>query len=194
MQFTPKFFRGLARDLAIVAAITLAPIGASAVPLTVTAQNSTNVFGTNGHSRATILETSIRPRGVGVQAGGFAVQADLNGTGVEAFTAWRVDIATRLRLPSTYTPTTSPFASGPISATTMANIERLFETGFKTLDLTRNKQSAGFQLALWEVLYETSGTFNASVGNFRASKSTRAINKANLLLAGMSGPVTQNSA
>lgn len=179
------------RCLTLVAGIGLAPLSASAVTLTVSAAG-TGAFGTNGHSSATIVETTLRPRGLDVQAGGFAVQGNLQGTGVEQFTAWCLDIATRLRLPSTYTTTTTPFSSGRLSALQLSTIERLFETGLKTLTLGSNAQSAGFQLALWEMLYENSGSFNLGSGNFSASSSTRAITKANRLLAGMSGPITQN--
>ena len=165
---------------------------ASAATLTLSAQNGSTVFGTNGSAGATILETTIRPAGLRVSAGGFAVKGDLNGNGVENFTAWCVDIATRLRLPSNYTTTTSPFTTGLFSATTLSNIERLFETGLSTLNLANNAQSAGFQLALWEVLYEKSGTFNLGVGNFKVSYSAAAIAAGQALLNGMSGPITRN--
>lgn len=179
--------RLLASALALATGLALP---ASAVTLTITTQ-TTSVFGGNGNSSATLYGATLPLRGLGVRAGGFAVKGDLHGTGIENFTAWCLDIATRLRLPSTYTTTDTPFASGLISATTMANIERLFETGFKTLDLSRSSQSAGFQLALWEVMYETSGTFGLGAGAFRAANSSAAITRANALLTGMIGPVTQ---
>lgn len=187
-----QFSTGFLRSLTLAAGIALVPMSASAVTLTISAQSSSSVFGSNGHSSATIVETTIRPTGVGTKAGGFAVQGNLHGTGVEQFTAWCLDIATSLKLPSTYTTTTTPFGLARLSLLQISNIERLFETGLKTLALNQNSQSAGFQLALWEVLYEKSGTFNMANGNFSASSSAAAIEKANLLLAGMSGPITQN--
>ena len=164
---------------------------ASATTLTVSAQSGW-IFGGNGYAPATITETTLRPNGLRVYAGGFAVQGDLQGTGSpQDFTAWCVDIATYLRLPSQYTTTAAPFASGPLSFATITNIERLFETGFKTLDLTNGDQSGGFQLALWEVLYETSGHFDLNAGNFTATNST-ALFTGQTLLTGMSGHINQN--
>ena len=185
----PLRLLGSALATALVLATGLA-LPASAVTLTITTQ-TTSVFGSNGNSNVTLHGPMLPWRGQGASAGGFALQGDLHGTGVENFTAWCLDIATRLRLPSTYTTTDTPFAPGLIGATTLANIERLFETGFATLNMSSNSQSAGFQLALWELLYETSGSFSLSAGNFNASHSNSAIARANALLAGMTGPVTQ---
>ena len=165
---------------------------ASAATLTLSAQNNSNIFGANGHADVTIRETTIRPAGLRASAGGFAVKGNLHGTGVENFTAWSVDIATRLRRSSTYTTTTSPFSTGVLTALQISNIEKLFETGLKTLNLANNAQSAGFQLALWEVLYEKSGAFNLGKGNFKVSNSKAAIAAGKALLTGMSGPITQN--
>lgn len=177
------------RLLALALATALA-LPASAATLNLSAQGS-NIFGSNGKANATLHGSGLPSVGLGVRAGGFAVKGDLHGTGIESFTAWCLDIATRLRLPSTYTTTTTPFAPALISATTLSNIERLFETGFKTQNLSVNSNSAGFQLALWELLNETTGSFNLLSGNFSATKSSAAITRANALLAGMSGPITQ---
>jgi hypothetical protein len=109
-----------------------------------------------------------------------------------AFTAWCVDIATYLQLSSLYTITDTPFTGNVFSSTRLSNIEALFETGFSTLDLTKNAQSAGFQLALWEVLYENS-SFNLTNGNFGAtSGNASAIAVGQALLAGLGGPITQS--
>jgi len=179
------------RGVLLAASLAVVPFAASAATFTVSSQVK-SVFGTNGYSRVTITESTLRPTGLVVNAGAFAVKGDLAGTGVQNFTAWCVDIATALRLPSSYTSTNTPFSGGAIAAATVNMIDRLFDTGFKTLDLTKARDSAGFQLALWEVLYEKSGTYDMANGNFRASKSASAIQKAQLLLAGLSGPVTQN--
>lgn len=180
-------FRLLVSALALATGLALP---ASAVTLTLSAQGS-NIFGSNGSANAILQGSTLPSAGLGVRAGGFAVKGNLNGTGIENFTAWCVDIATRLRLPSTYTTTTTPFAPALFSPLTLGNIERLFETGFKTLDLTVKSQSAGFQLALWELLNETTGSFSLLSGNFSATNSSAAITRANALLAGMSGPITQ---
>lgn len=176
---------------AIVLATGLA-LPASAVTLTLSAQGS-NIFGSNGNATATLTGTGLPSGGLNVRAGGFAVRGNLTGAGVQNFTAWCLDIATRLRLPSTYTTTNTPFSPNLLSTTTRMNIERLFETGYRLLDLTRPANSAGFQLALWELVNETSGSYSLLSGNFRARNSTAAINKANALLAAMrTGPITQD--
>lgn len=124
-------------------------------------------------------------------AGGFAVKGDIHGTGLENFTAWCVDIPTSIRLPSNYEITAVLFTGAILTAARLSNIERLFETGFRMLNLASHAQSAGFQRALWEVLYENAGSFNLTSGNFKAANSFNAITVGQALLAGMSGPVTQ---
>jgi len=174
---------------ALALATSLA-LPASAVTLTVT-QSGATIFGTNGNSSATVVETALRPLGLGVLAGGFAVKGNLDGDVLntdEFFTAWCLDIATYLRLPSIYTTTTTPFSSGALTLAKISNIERLFETGYNSLVVTNNIQSAGFQLALWEVLYENSGTFDLAIGNFSVSSSA-AIAAGQALLNGMAGAI-----
>ena len=176
---------------ALALAASLALPASAAVTLTVT-QSGATIFGTNGNSSATVVETTLRPLGLGVLAGGFAVKGNLDGLGAdEFFTAWCLDIATYLRLPSIYTTTTTPFSSGALTLAKISNIERLFETGYKSLDVTDNIKSAGFQLALWEVLYENSGTFNLAIGNFSVSSSA-AIAAGQALLNGMAGAINWN--
>lgn len=172
---------------ALLFAVCLGLPASAATTLEVSQQQS-SVFGTNGYAAVTIKETSLRPSGLRVYAGGFAVQGKLNGSVLSTFTAWCVDIATYLHLPSVYTTTTAPFSGGPLSERVMANIERLFETGYKSLDLTKAADSAGFQLALWEVLYEKSTkVYSLTDGNFSASNSDAAIEKGKWLLKGISG-------
>lgn len=160
---------------------------ASAVTLTLTGPG---YFGGNGSANATI---TLGPKSQGTLAGGFAVSGDLDGdTFAENFTAFCIDIATYLKLPSNYTATDTPVFSASILAKA-GLIEQLFETGYSGLDLGNNADSAGFQLALWEVLYETSGPFNVASGLFSAtSPSAAAIAKANALLGGLGNAITQN--
>ena len=178
---------------AFVLASGLLALPAAAATLTISSQGS-NIFGSNGNSSVTITEATLRPGGIGVLAGGFAVTGNLDGVGAaENFIAWCLDISTTLRLPSTYTTTTTPFASGPLSPPRISTIERLFETGLSTLNLGNNADSAGFQLALWEVLYENSGTLSLGTGNFSANHATAAIAVANTLLGNLAlGPVTRD--
>ena len=162
---------------------------AAAATITLSKQG-TATFGSNGHASVKVSETGLGMANVNTSAYGYALKGKLNGLSVENFTAWNLDIATDLHLPSKYSTTSSPFTGSAISSATLSNIERLFETGYKTMVLTSDAQAAGFQLALWEVLYEKSGIYDLSKGNFRATHSI-AIAAGQALLAGMTGPVTQ---
>ena len=134
------------------------------------------------------------------RAGGFSLKA----TPLGDFVAWCVDIAANLSLPNPYAKTDTPFAlSGDDISSKVSTIENLFETSYSTLDLTSNVQSAGFQLALWEILYETSGSFdldgdpaNGTRGSFYQTRTggsqSAAESFANGLLAGLGGPIEQN--
>lgn len=92
----------------------------------------------------------------GASAGAFALTGDLDGNGpAENFAAFCLDIAHYLSLPGYYTITSSPFASDPLTTTQIGNVQTLFDMAFGSLTLTSNAQSAGFQLALWEIIYGT---------------------------------------
>ena len=76
-------------------------------------------------------------------------------------------------------------------------LERLFETGYSGLDLTDNTNSAGFQLAIWEIAFESGPTYDINDGNFQSnlnSSTDAATGFAKTLLAGLGGPITQNYA
>lgn len=174
----------LLRPLALAATLALAPAVAGA--FTVTYQNSQNVFGgtgsagTGGNGRAQVRIDSLTAPDVGpinVLAGGFALRGDINGDSiVENFTAFCLDIATTMKNNRTYSKTGTPFTSDPLTATQISNIGKLFNTAYGITGLlTDNAKSAGFQLALWEIIYETAPTFLLGSGNFKATNSAAAI-------------------
>ncbi len=177
--------------LALAGAASLLGNSASATTVTVYQQNAGNVFNGNGSAGVRIYDDLLSPGGLGVQAGGFAVKADLNGNpGLESFTAWCLDIVTYLSLPKAYTVTATPFTSHPLTATQKANINKLYDTAFATLNLANNAQSAGFQLALWEIAFEDTKTLDLSSGDFNASNvAARSVGQS--FLDGLNGPVTQ---
>lgn len=180
----PTSLKPILQASILAGALTLVPAIAGAFTLT----TAGNYFGTNGSAGATISDTAV-PLSEGVQAGGFAASGNLHGTGTESFTAWCLDIVTYMKQSSNYVTTTTPFQT-PMSATRMTDITKLFDTGYSTLNLTNGTDSGGFQLALWEVMNENSATYNLSTGNFTTTSS--ALGKAQALLTGMSGPVTQH--
>ena len=169
----------------------LAALGpAQAAPFPVTPQDPGSVFGTNGAATVTITETTLRPSGIGVRAGGFALSAAPLGN----FIAWCLDIGTYLRVPSNYRITDTPFAdtSGAMSAAQTGGVQRLFDTGFAGLDLGSNVDSAAFQLALWTAFYDP-GSTSLAAGAFTATAAnatgTAAIARAEELLATAADPL-----
>ena len=131
----------------------------------------------------------------GVHAGGFALRGDIDGdSAVEDFVAFCLDISTYISNGKNYEVTTSPFAVDPLTSLQIGNIQRLFNTAYRTLVLTSNTQSAGFQLALWEIIYETDSTLTLGSGNFTASYGTAAINFANTLLGNLGDTPTAHYA
>jgi hypothetical protein len=153
---------------------------------------TTSVFNGNGN---TAVRVEGGPRSVNALAGGFALSDS-----IADFVAWCLDIGNNLHIPATgtaYHQTATPFSNttGTLAAPQLDTVRALFETSYATLDLASDAQSAGFQLALWEILYETSGTFDLTAGSFRQTRSTEAANAANAaandLLAALGGPITQ---
>jgi hypothetical protein len=189
------------RPLALAATLALAPAVAGA--FTVNYQNSQNVFGgtgtagTGGNGRTPVTINSATGPDVGplsVNAGGFALTGNLHGTGVENFTAFCLDIATTIKNGKNYVATPTPFTADPLTATQVANIGKLFNTAYGISGLlTDAAKSAGFQLALWEIIYETAPTFVLGSGNFTAtnynSSSTAAINAGQGFLNGLNGAI-----
>lgn len=181
-----NIFRGA---LGVTAVLGCLAVAAPSEAITLTKQNAADTFDGGGRLSVTLKGG---PRDVSALAGGFRVT-----DGAENFIAWCLDIATNLSLPSDYNTTSTPFSAsiGAFSATVTSNIQKLFDTTYSTLDLDSNKQSGAFQLALWEILYETSGTFDLTSGTFYQSRTGTAQDHAESLangyLAGLNGPVTQ---
>ncbi len=187
-------FRTIAAPLAFAATLLLAP---AAGAFTINWDNAGNVFGTNGRATVTIDSSSNPDVTATVQAGGFALNGNLFGNGVESFTAWCLDIVTTMRNGTNYEATSTPFDLAPnariLTAGQIDSIGRLFDTAFSTLVLSDNAQSAGFQLALWEIVYEKDGNpLNLGDGRFEAwgSGAAAAIAAGQAFLNNLGGPAT----
>jgi hypothetical protein len=132
-----------------------------------------------------------------VLAGGFNVKV-----GTDQFIAWCLDILDIISLPSNYSVNNlnpfsggTPINNGPIlSPDRRADIQALFDSGYNTFlnaisSGANNSQSAGFQLALWEIVNETAGSYSLTAGNFTAANNNAdrvaANTAANSYLAGM---------
>lgn len=193
-----KGFR-LRRALGLTALAGLLLVGVTASPAaaaTVTlAKQFSNVFGGNGYAPVKIYDATYYKNGLSVYAGGFALKGDLDGNGsVESFTAFCLDIAHELHLPSAYSVTDTPFTGALLSAVQKTNILKLFDTAYSTISLSSKAQSAGFQLALWEIVNETGTSLKLDSGSFKAgyynAQSPAAIAAGQGFLDGLNGPVT----
>lgn len=160
---------------------------AFSAPVALTKNNPDSVFDGGGRTSLRIVNDGNPMVNQRVTAGGFRLN-----TGVTDIIAWCVDIAHNLSLKGLYQVTNVPFSNTfTFSETQKTNIKSLFETNYSSLDLNNNNQSAGFQLALWELIYENSGTFDVKDGSFKSTTDTDARNFANTFLGNIGGNPTQ---
>lgn len=106
----------------------------------------------------------------GVSAGGIKMKATSGSlpSGVTDFVAWCLDVGEWLRDPWDYSVTTTPFAgSYGLSATERARVQSVFDANFGSVDVGNADQSAGFQFALWNAVYDSDLTVGS--GDFRVS-------------------------
>lgn len=107
-----------------------------------------------------------------VPAGGFLMTDETVG-GMGDFVAWCLDLGAYLGSGTNeYEMTDTPFQNGGISlmASGMARVAALFNANFGDSITASARNSAAFQVALWEVAYDDdfsiySGDFQASGGN-----------------------------
>lgn len=181
-------FHSALKSFALTTALILAPLAASA--FTVTYQKA-SVFGDNGKATVSIDSGTNPDKTItNFPAGAFALKGDLFGTGVVNFNAFCLDILTYISSGNNYEVTADPFKIGPnekeLSGLQISNIGKLFNAFYSGLDLSLAQNSAGFQLALWELAYEDPATagFALGSGNFTAtSANAGAISFANTILA-----------
>lgn len=67
---------------------------------------------------------------------------------------WCLDLFGSLTNNISYETTNNPFLGHPIDGYRLNNIQALFDTNYANVDTNVKSNSAGFQLALWELLYE----------------------------------------
>lgn len=182
--------RTFLRTLTVTAALALAPLAAQA--FTVSYQNADKVFNTNGRAKAKLSSTAAPViSNLAVLAGGFALSGDLDGDGAaEHFTGWCLDILTTIKNGKDYVATSVPFnLAGDANARDLSdlqvtNIGKLFNTAYGSLARTDHAQSAAFQLALWEIVYETGDTFGLGTGTFTGTSGVaNVISTADMFLA-----------
>jgi len=100
------------------------------------------------------------------------------------FLAFCVDLAQYLSNPTVYTEAPTLF-----SGVTLTNINKLFDSalgGFGLGDvIDTSVESAGLQVALWEVVYDSTGVFDLDAGAFSVSGNAAVEAQAQAYLDGM---------
>jgi hypothetical protein len=98
-------------------------------------------------------------------AGGFLMQnTSVPSSG--SFLAWCLDVQSWLTSPATYSLVTgTAFYTGTVGATKVNALERLATAVLSSVNTIQ--ESGAFQLALWEIINESSGPYNLSSGNFK---------------------------
>jgi hypothetical protein len=178
------------RSLAVSSVLALSVGAADAV--TVNYQKPDDPFNGNGKAGVTVTSVSDPVKVVGASAGGFFLKGNIFGKGVENFVGWCLDITHYLANGGEYSPTNVPFAQDKLTNPQVTDIQRLFNTAYSGLDFKSNAQSAGFQLALWEIIYEKPETkFDLGLGNLTITGDAAAIAAGQAFLDNLGGNVTQ---
>ena len=163
-------------------ALTLMAGAAHATPISLTYQGASS--GSEAKT-VTITDAPVAYPGSGswpksVGAYGFNM-TDTSGL-LGNFLAWCLDVGSFLSTSSTaakpYVITESPFSNSV--ALDVSRIQAVFDANFKTVDATNGVQAAGFQLALWNAVYEDD--WDISDGAFRVSADSAIIDKAQAYL------------
>jgi hypothetical protein len=160
------------------------------------ATTTVNVVDVDDNSEIPVVDdNSFGPRTV--NAGGFRLN-----DGTNNLIAWCLDILDTLENNQVYTTTTNPFDDYSLGETRIDNIQKLFNTSYSGVDLTGGSglstgdvQSAAFQLALWEIVFEAADQtdFDVASGNFYVTNTNASIiQQANEYLQGLDGQNTGN--
>ncbi len=128
-------------------------------------------------------------------AGAFGFRmTDVTSTGsvLGSFIAWCLDITHPLGTTGShlYTITSAPFTNSyGLDSAQMARVQSVFDANYAGLTVTDNTQAAGFQVALWNALYDKDDL--AGTGVFSISNATSAymavIGQADVYLAAAAG-------
>lgn len=134
--------------------------------------------------KITKTPAGVTPIYTNVGAYGFNMRDTAPG-GLGSFLAWCLDVASGLSTSDTaakpYAVTDMPFSNS--FAVNVARVQRLFDANFKELDTTNGVQAAGFQVALWNTVYDTDLTVNGAGSVFSVSKNDAVIKQANIYLS-----------
>ena len=129
-------------------------------------KQSDGLFNQTKRSTVTINGASVIDGSKSVLAGGFSVQ-EKGSNPTDKFIAWCVDTLEYLSFGVKYEITDTPFldANLNISAEKQSLITKLFDAAYDGVlaAIPDRKKSAGFQLALWEIVNETTRDTNGDL-------------------------------
>ena len=185
-----------------VVGISMLATTAAATPISLV-YNGASV--TSGQETATITVTPGTPtadfpiKTSTVYAYGFNMtntNTDTSGT-LGSFLAWCLDVYSNLSTSSdvarSYTITDDPFGNSyGLSDTEKDRVQNVFDANFGGVTVTNGVQAAGFQLALWNAVYDTDWNVDQE-GVFKAAASNAVINQANTYLSAADGFTGNNA-
>lgn len=159
-----------AAGLAGVAALCLMAAGASATTIELTYKGASS-GGDAKKVNITAVPSLTPPAVSGNQwAFGFKMESD-QPSPFDRFTAWCLDLQYYLGVVGAhrYEMTDTPFSSTlDLSLDGRGGrIQDVFDANYATVDISDGAQAAGFQLALWEALYDSD--LNLMTGDFQAA-------------------------
>jgi hypothetical protein len=105
-----------------------------------------------------------------------------SGSVIDTFVAWCIDIKHWLAPPGeprSYTITSTPLTTG-YASNAAQQVQSVFDANFKNVDETKKFDAAGFQVALWNALYDTD--WKAEIGAFAIESESDVITSANAYL------------
>jgi len=168
------------RSPAVIASRTLATI-AVAIGLIAPSHAGTilqTIGWANGYEQVDVVGTA-QPVADNGPAGGF--DGIWNGTDILFFCD---DLGHYFSLGSTYT---DDYVATPLTGTFADNLSRLYTEAYSTgTPVDTTTESVAFQLAIWELEYETvAGPYDLTTGTFTATADPATIAEANALLSGL---------
>ena len=119
-----------------------------------------------GYQTPPALTFQLTGPSMNVGAGGFSATYTPTGGAPTSFVAYCIDLFQTFSFNSTFN-VTPVSALSLFGATTTMALDRLYTQRFAAADT--NIESAAFQLAVWEIIQESSGSYSLTGGAFRAS-------------------------
>lgn len=165
--------------LCAFALVAASPVAATTLDLQYVEMKAGTSQSTTTITESPVLVGGVKAAPLTTIAGGFEI-LDLSGT-MGSFTAWCLDLENYLRPRADYVATSTPFSNvTTFSDETTGRLQAVFDANYLLLDPTDVVQSAAFQLALWETVYDgpnmdlTSGLFQAE-GYWQGANTTTAL-------------------